>query len=73
MICTHVLNRAALAYAAHSTAKTQRSRANGILLTKRRRQARKQTTTANRAKSLELEAPPRPKGPPPAAALMSFS
>jgi len=43
------------------TNKTQRSRADGILLTKQTREPKDQTGTANRAKSLGFEAPTRPQ------------
>jgi hypothetical protein len=45
------------AYAVPSTAKTQRSRADGILLTKQPRETKDKTGTANRTKSLGFEAP----------------
>jgi hypothetical protein len=70
MIYTQSSIAAALAYAAHSTAKTQRSRADGILLTQRPREPKDQTATANSAKSQEFEATTRPQNPPHAAALM---
>jgi hypothetical protein len=75
----HHLNRnsaccpPASAYAAHATAKTQRTRADGILLTQRPREPRQQTATASRAKSLELEAPIHLQTPPLPAALMVAS
>ena len=64
---------AALVSAAHSTAKTQRTRADGILLTQRPREPKDQTKTANSAKSQGFEAPIRPQNPTLAAALMIFS
>src|ERR1039457_1769101 len=71
---THILNRdGPLEYVAPSTAKTQRSRADGILLTKRPQEPRDEPATGNHVKSLGLEAPTRPKSPAPAAALMLLS
>jgi len=58
--------------AARSTAHWQPPRADGILLTKRRRDPKDRTATANSAKSQEFEAPTRPQNPPPAAAPMLF-
>ena len=64
---------AALAYAAPSTAKTQRAPADGILLTQRPPEPKDQTTTANSAKSQGFEPSTRPQNPPSAAALMIVS
>jgi hypothetical protein len=51
------------AYTAHPTAKTQRPRADRILLTKRQHQPKDQPTTSNRPNSQEPETPDPP--PPP--------
>jgi hypothetical protein len=64
---------AASACAAHSTAKTQRWHADGILLTQRPRRPPKQAAIVNSAKSQGFDAPARPQNLPPAAALMLFS